>query len=49
MMGQQSKNVSMAIQETNTKVTDDTATKHRGGTPGGKENSKDTKLMNNFH
>lgn len=29
MAGQQSKNVSMAIQETNTKVTDDTATKHR--------------------
>ena len=49
MMRQESKNVSMAIQETSTKMTADRATKHKGGILGGKENSKDTKLMNNLH
>lgn len=49
MMRQESKNVSMAIQETNMKMTGERATKHREGILGGKENSKDTKLMNNLH
>lgn len=49
MMREESKNVSMAIQETSTKTTGDRATKYRGGILGGKENSKDTQLMNNLH
>lgn len=49
MMRQESKNASMAIQETSTKMTGDRATKYRGGILGGKENSKDTKLTNNLH
>lgn len=41
--------MSMAIQEISMKMTGDRATKHKGGILGGKENSKDTNLMNNLN